>query len=281
MTRRFEHHPDELISASLTGDLTDVERGQLEVHLAGCERCRQTLDAFADQRRLLSGMRHVPAPRDLGARVSAGVATAGVEQPWFRRPSSVIAAFSGAVALAAGVLLAALLTGQPLEPQVGATDQATPTGGVAPTGPLPTATMTSAPSPEATPEPVLAMGDTGYLSMTGTNVDPQLSIQRVPADGQPETVTTLEPTNQPPVAAVLSPDGQWLAYQTFSWGKGTNHAWLVRLSDGQTLDLGETPGDAFGRQMAWFGASKELLAYTGLAEDQAGPTTDVWVSWTP
>ena len=44
--RRPGSHPDELISASLTGDLTATERAELEKHLSICESCRATLAAF-------------------------------------------------------------------------------------------------------------------------------------------------------------------------------------------------------------------------------------------
>ena len=57
MTFRPGDHPDELISASLTGDMTDAERSSLESHLASCEHCRDTLAAFTQSRKLLSGMR--------------------------------------------------------------------------------------------------------------------------------------------------------------------------------------------------------------------------------
>ena len=40
------NHVDELISASLTGDLTDAERVDLDAHLVRCETCRNTLAAF-------------------------------------------------------------------------------------------------------------------------------------------------------------------------------------------------------------------------------------------
>ena len=50
------NHVDELISASLTGDLTDAERAELDAHLARCERCRATLAAFKAERRILSGL---------------------------------------------------------------------------------------------------------------------------------------------------------------------------------------------------------------------------------
>ena len=45
------HEPfEELISASLHGDLTADERTRLDAHLDGCEQCRSTLASFSDQR---------------------------------------------------------------------------------------------------------------------------------------------------------------------------------------------------------------------------------------
>src|SRR5262245_37526790 len=95
-------HADELISASLTGDLSEVERATLEQHLAGCERCRQTLAAFREERRLISGMRHLQPPADLGARVRAGIdAGATGALPWWQRRSTLIAVVGSLGAVAA------------------------------------------------------------------------------------------------------------------------------------------------------------------------------------
>ena len=102
---RFDRHPDELISASLTGDLSAAERRELEVHLSGCDECRQTLESFRVQRDLLSGLHQVPAPRDLGARVSAGVAS-GNGRSWWRRPGGILAVGGTLATVAAAALLA-------------------------------------------------------------------------------------------------------------------------------------------------------------------------------
>ena len=95
-------HADELISASLTGDLTDAERAALEQHLAGCARCQATLAAFRQERQLISGMRHVQPPADLGARVRTGI-EAG-ELPWWQRRSTLVAMVGSLGAVAAGLL---------------------------------------------------------------------------------------------------------------------------------------------------------------------------------
>ena len=110
------HEPfEELISASLQGDLTADERRRLDAHLDGCDQCRQTLAAFSDQRRMLAGLRHVAPPRDLGARVRAGVESASI--PWWRKPTTIFTAVGGTLAAVTGALLAlVVLNGSPSNP---------------------------------------------------------------------------------------------------------------------------------------------------------------------
>ena len=113
------HEPfEELISASLNGDLTADERRRLDAHLDGCPQCRDTLAAFSDQRRIIAGLRHVAPPRDLGARVRAGVESASV--PWWRKPTTIFTAVGGTLAAVTGALLAlVVLNGNPSDPNVG------------------------------------------------------------------------------------------------------------------------------------------------------------------
>ena len=162
MTGPMSRHEvwDELISASLNGDLTADERRRLDAHLDTCERCRATLAAFADTRRLVAGLRHVAPPRDLGARVRAGIEYANV--PWWRRPAMIFTAVGGGLAAVTGALLAlVLLNGNPSGPQVG---QASPTqpavtpapsvstqpGATPPTATLPPPTRSRTPRPSRT-----------------------------------------------------------------------------------------------------------------------------------
>ena len=81
------HEPfEELISASLSGDLTDLERQRLDAHLDGCAECRAALASYAEGRRIVAGLRHIAPPRDLGARVRAGIERgAFAPLPWWRR----------------------------------------------------------------------------------------------------------------------------------------------------------------------------------------------------
>ena len=79
MTSRGKHI-DELISASLAGDLTDAERVELDAHLVGCEQCRNTLAAFTAERRILSGLPWQSPLVTFGARFATESNPAG----WLR-----------------------------------------------------------------------------------------------------------------------------------------------------------------------------------------------------
>ena len=148
-------HADELISASLTGDLTDAERTALDQHLAGCPRCRETLAAFREERRLISGMRHQQPPADLGARVRTGI-EAG-ELPWWQRRSTLVAMVGSLGAVAAGLLAVVVLSG--LRPDAVANQTATPSASVeASTSiePTPSMSIEATPSSAASATPVPA-----------------------------------------------------------------------------------------------------------------------------
>ena len=118
-------HPEELISASVTGDLTDVKRTELNRHLASCARCREQLAAITADRPLLAGLRRESAPRDLGARVRTGVPSSRAARPGWWRPSSLLA---GALSIVAVGTLAAIAvaSGWFTPPQVASTPSARP-----------------------------------------------------------------------------------------------------------------------------------------------------------
>jgi Putative zinc-finger/WD40-like Beta Propeller Repeat len=248
MTFDRDRHPDyeELISASLRGDLSDAERRRLDTHLDGCAACRDTLAAFSEQRRIMGGLRHVPPPRDLGARVRAGIERrAPVDRvPWWRRPPAILAGVGGGLAVVAGALLALVLLDQPADdPEVGRNSptptiamEPSPTTGEEPTlAPLETPAATAVPtlppaslaptseslepaptaSPvESTPEPE------AFLAVTGPTDNQQMTVRA----GSPDTTTgtTLAEVETPPdatgaqtgvpIVAELSPDGQWIAF---------------------------------------------------------------------
>ena len=116
------HEPfEELISASLHGDLTADEQARLDAHLDTCAQCRGTLAAFSEQRRIMAGLRHVAPPRDLAARVRTGIERgAAADLPRWRRPPVMVAGIGGGLAVVAGALLAiVLLNGSPTSPPVG------------------------------------------------------------------------------------------------------------------------------------------------------------------
>ena len=207
-------HADELISASLTGDLTDVERAALEQHLAGCARCQATLAAFRQERQLISGMRHVQPPADLGARVRTGI-EAG-ELPWWQRRSTLVAVVGSLGAVAAGLLAVVVLSN--LRPPPVAQQTATPSASFEASvslAPSPTASVDATPSasqsepPEQTPAPVVAIKEP-IARFTYQLEDQQSTLQLVANGGESELDVGQA---MAPIDAALSPDGDWLAFR--------------------------------------------------------------------
>ena len=220
------HEPfEELISASLRhGDLTREERQRLDRHLDTCAECRATLAAFADQRRIVASVRHVAPPRDLSARVRAGIESGALAPlPWWRRPVVMFAGVGGGLAVVAGAFLAIALLNDPSDP--GPVGQASPSASVAvpaasativPTLPPPepsvapsvdaqpseTPIASLAPTPVPSPEPAM------FLAVTGP-ADNQLMTVRDGVTG--ETIIEAGAPPGEPIAAELSPDGAWLA----------------------------------------------------------------------
>ncbi len=316
------HEPfEELISASLTEELTDAERKSLDAHLDSCSHCRGTLAAFAEQRRIMGGLRHVAPPRDLGARVRTGIERGRFAPvPFWRRPVVIFAGAGGGLAAVFGALLAiVLLNGSPQEPQVG---QATPTP-TSTLAPEPTATATpsviaptlppvptsaspvpsgeSAPptpseAPTQAPNPVAVAPEPDvFLAFTGTLEDPALTVEEpAPAGESPPPPAEVDTPSGPPIAAELSPDGQWLAYITEVGLSGMNEVRATRVAQappasdpdasppadssmavGDTVVLGRSAmGTPFLERLAW-SPDGRYLAYT-LTDPDAG-TTDVWI----
>jgi hypothetical protein len=294
MTMNRHEEWGELVSASLTGDLTTEERARLDAHLAGCADCRATLSAFSDQRQIVAGLRHLPVPADLGARVRTGI----------EGGSRVFAGVGGGLAVVAGALLAiVLLNGSP-QPQIGDTSP-TPSGSFAatsatpmPSAPAPSASPAeSAPAPSAEPTPAptpLAASPEPepdvYLALTGPFDNQMLTLRHGPTG---ETIMELG-TSAVPIAAELSPDGQWLAYITQLGESGLNEVRATRIAEGtpsddaeelppvdspigvsETIILGESvAGSPFLEHLAW-SSNSQYLSYT-LADPNTNGT-DVWV----
>ena len=274
----MNEHVDELISASLSGDLTDLEQAQLDAHLRECPECRETLAAFSDQRRLVSGLRHTAPPADLGARIRTGLERGSFrERPWWRRPGGILTLGAGLATMAAAAALAVVVLNSTARPPVGGTATPSPSVAATPSGSASTASPSPQPTPVSTPLPagLLRPGEIGFLSLTGPLGSQELSVQVYDtATKSARKLVALPSPGGPPIAATLSPTGEWLAYQTRKGLKGTNEIWAVRLSDAQTRDVGETSGDdPFTKRMTW-SLDGRFLAYTGLFGGTQ-PTLDV------
>ncbi|HSJ00762.1 MAG TPA: zf-HC2 domain-containing protein [Patescibacteria group bacterium] len=297
---RGRHEPfEELISASLHGDLTDEERRSLDAHLDGCERCRETLAAFSDQRRIVAGLRHLAPPRDLQARVRAGIEAGAVTRPWWRRPPAIFAGVGGGLAVVAGALLAlVVLNGTPDQSPVGQ-PTATPASAApvaSATPPPPTLAPVETPAASATPAPSVEPAPTAtpvewspepdaYLAVTGPFDNQLLTVRHGPTG---EGITEADAPSGPPIAAELSPDGQWVAYLSERGLSGFTEVRAVRIAESTDVDrirsnvaVGETrvlgqglAGSPFVEHLSWSPDSR-YLAFTLI--DIEGGGTDVWI----
>jgi hypothetical protein len=273
------HEPfEELISASLSGDLNAIERERLDAHLDACAICRTTLAAFAEQRRIMAGLRHLAPPRDLGARVRTGVERGRfADVPWWRRPVVLFAGVGGSLAAVAGALLAlVLLNGAPDDPQVGQPSPTqTPTIAAVPSEaveatPTPVPPPTSAPTaqPSAAPVPTLPPppDPSAPVETTAPSTDPGASPTATPVPPSPEPdvfvaytgpvespaleivdtptgdplAEVAEPVG-PPIAAELSPEGGFLAITSRLGESGLNQIAVTRIESDADAD-GEADG---------------------------------------
>ena len=271
------NHVDELISASLSNDLTDAEREQLNAHVERCARCRDTLAAFADQRRLISGMRHVPVPRDLAPRIRTGIETGrrpGVA--WWRRPGGIIGIAASITTAAVAVLLAVMIF-RPNQ-NVSVLSSPTSTASQAPTV-IPTESVAATPAPSAPPsvEPTpSAVPDVstpvGYFSYKVA--DGSAELQFVRSDGSAASISL--PAYGNPTDASLSPDGAWVAFRVDGELSGLSQYYAYSLDDGVLVDLGQTvmPAYGIGEELAW-SPDSAYLAYSLVAPDTM--RSDVWL----
>jgi hypothetical protein len=272
MTLRPGQHDDELISASLTGDLSESEQAALDLHLAECARCRDTLAAFSEERRLISGMRHVAAPRDLGARVRAGIdrGSSG-SRPWWRRPSALLMGTATLGAVAAGLLAVVVLTnvrnqqvatGSPTQ-SVAASADSSPS--VEPSV-APSSAETPAPQPSIDPNPV------GTLRYTLDQQQPKLEVST--ESGVEEIQVSQYGL---PIDAALSPDGMWFGFRVQGDGSGLVDTYAYRMTDGTLISLAEGTYDSPFSRLAW-SADGSLLAYTVRRGDtEVASRSDVWI----
>jgi hypothetical protein len=276
------NHPDELISASLTGDLTGAERAELDSHLVGCERCRATLAAFKSERRILSGLPVASPPRDLSARVRGGIEAGRFAGPWWRRPGSVVPLFASAAVFAAAVLAVVVFGNLRVLP-AGASGSPSASASAAPTN---SAVESVQPSVIPTPAPALALGpgELGYLSLNGGPLEASRLTFIDDATGASIDLGTVSGA---PIAAALSPDGRWLAYITQKGETGANEVWALHLTDSTVVLLGCSGAASFTDRLAW-SSDGTYLAFTLVAadlgsasgcpaNDGAAGTADAWV----
>jgi hypothetical protein len=147
----------------------------------------------------------------------------------------------------------------------------------------PAAPPTATPVPEALPQPDV------YLAYTGPFDNLLLTLR----DGRTgQTLRELD-TPGPPIAAELSPNGQFLAYVAEQGQSGTNELWVIHvgsalgaaqddlgrietpLAEWDSMELGRSlAGSEFLEHVAW-SPSSQYLAFTIAATDGTG--SDAWL----
>ena len=273
--RRGGEHVEELISAALTGELTDDEQTRLDAHLAGCAECRDTMAAWSAQRQMVANLRQAPVPRDLAARVRAGIESGAFAVPWWRR-SGWLVGITASLASVAAIMLAVVVVGDALKRPLAtgssptavasaSVSNAEPSASSEPTPPVasPTAPATQSPVPvAAVREPV--------ARFTYRLQDQQPVLRLVANDGESELNIG---TSMSPIDAAMSPDGDWLAFRVMGDDSGLVSTYAFRQSDETLIDLGQQGMDSPFSRLSWstFG---ELLAYTYIDQDGSA---DVWV----
>ena len=117
-----------------------------------------------------------------------------------------------------------------------------------------------------------------FLALTGPFDNLALTLRHGPTT---ETIAEIDTPSGPPIAAELSPDGQWLAYITRFGESGLNEVRVTRIpqdrgDSGETIVLGRSvAGSPFLERLAW-SADSRYLAYT-LADIDGGRGTDAWI----
>ena len=284
--RGRDEHPDELLSASLTEELSTEERKELGAHLAGCRTCRETLVAFEEQRRLVHGARHVDPPRDLKARIDAGIESGRFARaPWWRRPRLLVGSGAAAATVVAGILAVVVLGN--LRPTPVAVASASPSAAATPSV-VASASAEVSPTAAPTPRPLIALGtgEIGYFVASGGYTNLPRRLQFVDQTGGASI--SIDAGSGPPISAALSPTGEWLAWIDRLGETGAQEVRAVHLTDGTTVGLGCSASWPFTERLAWSSDGGQLaytLAGTDLgssieecaASSQPSGTVDAWI----
>jgi anti-sigma factor RsiW len=274
------NHVDELISASLTGDLTDAERGELDAHHGRCANCPPTQAAVTAERRILSGLPVAEPPRDLSARVRTGIESGRLGRPWWRRPGGLVALGASLATVAAAVLAVVVFSKFHFGPVGQQSGSPQPSGSTAPSA---SAVESAPPSVAPSPVPALALGpaELGVVSLNGAPLE-ALRLSVIP-DATGDSIDAGSVSGAP-IAAQLTPNGQWLAYITQKGESGANEVWGLHLTDGEVVALGCSSSAPFTDRLLWSPDSR-YLAYTLVGLD-LGPSAgcqapsdgaDVWL----
>jgi hypothetical protein len=153
MSDSSRSHPRDLLSAYLDDELGLEERASVDRHLAGCEDCRDELEALRRLARALAEDSVPPVPSDLEARIGRSLDGATVVRPrrWRFALPATVAATLGALGL--------LVALQWREGRMGVPDVLAPAPTPAPeakTEDLDKAMPSYAPTPRVLPEQVPA-----------------------------------------------------------------------------------------------------------------------------
>ena len=242
------HEPfEELISASLHGDLSADERPRLDAHLDTCASAATRWPPSPTSAGSSRGCGTSPRRATSAPGCAPGSSAAGAV-PWWRRPATILAGVGGGLAVVAGALLAlVLLNGPATSPKSARPRQRRPWPSrrattrrsrlAADAPPLPSDAPppsgephppSAAPSRDARspprPEPDVFLAVTGHARQPGAHG----SRRRRPASRPRAEADT--PSGEP-IAAELSPDGQWLAYITAVGLSGMNEMRATRVAD--------------------------------------------------
>lgn len=216
---RFRRHGSwsEHLAALADGTIEPAARERLEVHLAGCGRCRQEL---ADLRALRTALQRLPdleVPRSFRLTPALLTATDPLES---RRPSRVVRAATIGTRLTAGVAAAALaavfIIDLGLDDGAGGDSDASRAADSGPVAEIAIASDATAAGPkvEGTPGGEVAPAATGTAESQAQPTAPP--YDSTPAAGSAAPGETPVPATGPGVEDTLSPDEAPGGRQLFS-----------------------------------------------------------------